>query len=1692
MRARRTILRVAIWLWPACGPVFCSPGQAEPEGPGLGLLLQPGQVRFLADCVPAERVASLLEEVQALGPRFPGLEGHRKTVHFLEERLVLAGYEIKGRQRFSLSVPLDTGSSIRCVTAHGSLIEGSVHAVWPNHVTPSFLPREGLKRRLIYAGKGTLSEFDGLPVQDDQGKGAVVLMEFACGDRWQNAALLGADAVLFLPCPDATAAESLLKFSQTPLQFPRFYVEDLALADSLRQASREQAEARLAGGMRWQEVVCENLLSFLPAQTPSDSPETLLVTVQYDAFSIVPGATRGGQSAGNLVSSLCALEALASEELGLDRRHHLLVLWDGARGMCNEGTRRFGAMLRDMQIQRVRAWERTGIPEGGREAFLRGKVGGMRPWMRDREQDLCHRIERLESSLAWLNLEADSLSSSTQAWLEEWIEDRVKGEQIQVLMESHRAERNEGVTPFTPDHEVSPSLLRLRHRRAYYRKILEREQLEHRVGALRDASTGSLDLEPGDVTLRSVLRELSEIRKAHEARLALLRESMELAESLRDYDVTRHVSVDLSPGSSVLTAHRSRFIGGDRVHASPSAMEWAWTLGPMTSQNLERVVDGANQIQAKNAARFDFADSVTFDASREKQTQAAETYEFHLELASAGVSGCTLITGNDPRSHRLGPGDQLPMDPLSLNNLSSQSRTLALILSHALIRPELFPHAEKNSPGVMGLSGKTVIQDARVGPFPKLPMPGCVVVLAGDPQVKGSVWMDRYALANPEGEFFFDEIPVGFTYDGPFPHAKASLEAFKFCETTGMLSVAPDAAAPGRGDTQTTVELWTEDLFRRLVVFEGSAIQTLGANDPMLFSALQEVRLLEGRGGNLEKWYVFRPRQPDPSLVALVPRDTSVKLLLSLPGQGHRMFLLGDQARGAQGAGHWVGQGCDLRQGVVWAARGLWRLNDERIRMLEGKGVKSRVASRLHEEATACLEQMECSFERREFSAAIPLARSVWGKELRVYPQVYGLSNEAVLAAVLLLAFLAPWALFLERLVCKAGSIQGRVLGWSGLFLAGFAVFYQLHPAFQISEAPLVLLVAYCLAGLSCLSLAMILGRYGLVMRQWRERTGGIHASDISRGGAFAVALNLGLTHMAKRPLQTALIVLMVSLLSFSVMTFTSVETELEPRKVPVPGAQSGGGDGLLFRMFQWATLSRNMAECIEQDLGVDCQVVRRMWYVRTELPWDIGLGLNKFVFTRMDTGKSATVECLQGFMPAEIHFTEIGECVQGRWFEGQRNEIILPTRVARELDITAEDVLDQTENPVFVQYGAKAFRVVGLLQSERADRVVDLSGAPLSHVDFYASGFSPHWNPYGPVGEEVDVRFMGFDRTVLLLYDDLEDLGGNIKSVVARFDPTVDASQRVETWMSRFAVNVYASLQGRCYLIKTVSSQSVQGAWKMFLPLLLVVLIMVNLMMGTVDERQEEIRMLGAVGLAPRHVSLLYLSESCVYGVLGLVFGVMLGLIVSRLTAGIDTGVSVNYASISTMGMGLLVLVVVVLSTVLPARRAARLASPSGASEWRMPEGEGDLVEVALPFTMTKRNGVGVLAFLHEYLEGHLHPTSPAFRCEQVRGRVLEDEDSEALSIEGKVYLAPYDMGVSQKVAWFLKPLSEGDLFRISYRAERIGGELQSWRRANFVFMDALRQQFLIYRTLSEERKRDYFQRAKGWFLEERGGELG
>jgi len=169
------------------------------------------------------------------------------------------------------------------------------------------------------------------------------------------------------------------------------------------------------------------------------------------------------------------------------------------------------------------------------------------------------------------------------------------------------------------------------------------------------------------------------------------------------------------------------------------------------------------------------------------------------------------------------------------------------------------------------------------------------------------------------------------------------------------------------------------------------------------------------------------------------------------------------------------------------------------------------------------------------------------------------------------------------------------------------------------------------------------------------------------------------------------------------------------------------------------------------------------------------------------------------------------------------------------------------------------------------------------------------------------------------------------------------------------------------------------------------------------------------------------------------------------------------------------------VLSSVYPARIAARLAVPEVTRRWELPEPLGDDLAFCFPFTVSALEIRSLCVFLVAYLRAYSEESIGSFYTQATR--LQEPSPTTAIvdfRIDTQIWLAPFDLGVNQDLVLTARPTDEGRrVFEIFLEVHRRSGEPASWRRTNQRFVNLLRKQFLIYRTLSTTVKQEYGRRG-------------
>lgn len=331
--------------------------------------------------------------------------------------------------------------------------------------------------------------------------------------------------------------------------------------------------------------------------------------------------------------------------------------------------------------------------------------------------------------------------------------------------------------------------------------------------------------------------------------------------------------------------------------------------------------------------------------------------------------------------------------------------------------------------------------------------------------------------------------------------------------------------------------------------------------------------------------------------------------------------------------------------------------------------------------------------------------------------------------------------------------------------------------------------------------------------------------------------------------------------------------------------------------------------------------------------------------------------------------------------------------------------------------------------------------------------------------------------NVVILPYRLARYLGGNLQSVAVRFDKDADIKENIEGFVTRLAVTLFAGIKDKVTVYSSLAMTSFSGMSNIFIPILIASLIVLNTMMGSVYERFKEIGVYSSVGLAPVHIGALFIAESCVFAILGAIAGYLIGQVVAKVftSFGVLAGLTLNYSSLSAISSTMVVMAVVIISTIYPARKAAQMAVPDVTRRWVLPEPEGDVWKFEFPFTISGREILGLYVFFKEYFSSYEEESVGIFYTQETNLVLFRHKDENGFLISFKCWLAPFDLGVSQKVEMKAVPTGEYGIYEIHLEIERLSGEINTWIRVNRRFLNLLRKQFLIWRTVNVEVKDEY-----------------
>jgi hypothetical protein len=1138
-----------------------------------------------------------------------------------------------------------------------------------------------------------------------------------------------------------------------------------------------------------------------------------------------------------------------------------------------------------------------------------------------------------------------------------------------------------------------------------------------------------------------------------------------LAERLAQFKLRFVAGLDLSSGS--------RFVGAFR----PAAPYRTSLLSPPITGRL--IALAAAYEDSALAGERVLANGLKQDFSRQGLGSMAQVTPVDASvLALAGCPALSFATINDSRA-RFDVVDDISAN-VRFDWLGEQVELLTYLLANLVDDGQLEAWEWGND--AFGTIRGQVVHYGPRSYLPDVPTAHALVrVRLRHPTLAG-VRPDFWAAADDSGYFAIPGVETRIIYTQP-----VRLEAYGL-DADGAITDAPDwgingeRKLPGRSlkvqmdDLEENVQIVTAQMRGTAIfgIFDPRNLltpETLSVIDadfdaePMVFGACLPLTAPEmelfGYKNYIGSW-------TETVAVIFARSGTRFKAVMSTGryGLGRRLLLLNSSEGNALGKGYLIEGEGSLVNTVYQASRDMYLLNDSRIANLEKHGVRNGRLASFHVRAGEHLKEAEAAGLRNDHRAYLDQARRAWAYAAAAYRDIESTQAGVVKGALFLLAIFIPFAHFAERLVFGFPDMRRQVLGYFAIFFVGFLALSKLHPAFELSISPFVILLGFIILVLGLLVTAIGISRLNRELQEMaRGRRGQV---AMQRGGAAMASISVGLAHMRRRPLRTGMTCATLVLLTFSVLSFTSIRSSLRTNWIDV-GAEAAY-DGLLVRMLGWKPMEMEAYRMLVDRYGRDV-VAPRAWK-------SVSSAASTYRVERVDIeGRSAGVMGFSGLSAVEARLVRPQEGLAvGRWLkEGESDVCLLPVTLADSLGITALDVSEQRAR---VRLFGEEFRVIGLLQHAALERA-DLNGEALTPLDPEAQKPTEASNHQG--GQPQHYAHMQGAATIVLPFSALMRWeGAHLVSLAVLLDGGA-GRESLESLSEVLDLNLFAGIGGRRYLINTVGVASVSGLGELVIPLGIAALIVLNTMLGAVYERTREIGTLNAIGLAPSHVSALFIAEAVALAIIGAVMGYLLGQTAAQVMGSLGwlQGLELNYSSLSAIVTVGLVILLVVASALYPAHMAGKICTPGIERRWKPPTPVGDDLQMRLPFTLARMEAEGMAAFQAEFWGSHREQSIGAgFYVEELRvGR-----EGNGLRLYARVWLAPFDQGVVQETALTIEPGENPAYCDIDVHLHLVTGDWDTWQRVARTFLDDLRKQFLVWRTLSDEDRHFYSGELAQW----------
>jgi hypothetical protein len=1626
-----------------------------------------------------------LDDVREIMRIAPNLNMHAPERQALDdyvyERFKATGFET-GRVTFPTAV-FQPGA------AELTLADGTVfplYAMHPNSANLANIPGTQWSGELFDAGRGSVEEYEGISVLN-----SAVLFDLKSRHSWVDALELGASVLIFAGGEADNNREAVAKLTKVPISAPRFYLthEDAVKLRAVLAGSKEiGASVRQTRPNRWQYDIARCEWVIVPGK---DNPETVVYFQTYkDARSIVPDFTPGAQTAANLALLLRILDDYAKDP------PRCTTVISAVSDHCNH--------LRG-------------------EEFIMGSIFNDETAL---EAEMEQRHRDLDEANFYANIYADT-SPEMIARLrdeKEWVAGR------NLFLKQ----------PINQELEYRRN--KLRHRIAVIRSALDLRKEESKRAALEAEREGLIKELDDVVTISGILtrfgvsrsfEELTEYQqelfrgimrqteagfreKAEDAQVGIDRVNANrvIAEKLKDKNHLLYVPFDISFGAETMGFF---FQGSDIIGGS----KWPEQTLPLARLSVE-VAQGM-----EGGGRY-FADTI--------QTTGGVPWRNYLPgkfpLASniiynMNIPGAGITTASDTRDLLFTPSDTLENvgEERIAGMLEFAERFIVKLFNDERILSSTRP---RRSDEFGAITFRYNLR--RIDPYsvevPTEPVRNALVVLypsamwsgpteptglTTNPEpVRGQVTSAQVALTDRQGSTFYRGTPKLRHY-----------EAYGFDPETGVITSTLDAGSGARrmDPALPKVQLVWKFFDHIALMFDCVQTDLIGMYDPASRAPLplargqkiaERITILDAIREANPDHYSFAGIEETRSKFLPVPSDLGIISIFTEPGMPFKivcdkLLLLNSSEQHPEGVGYQAGDP-RLRMVSYTAAKDVQALNGMRSDRIEAKGVTIASARALYKKADGYLADADAArADRREMDF---LERSVLSLSyaIRSYLIVRTTTTDLVKAIALFLALVIPFCVFTTKLLSPWTDIRAQISVFLAIFIVMAIGLAMLHPAFSLSQTPMMVLLAFAMVGLAVFVMLILHSRFDANLKRMVEEAQGVESVESSRKTLASVAFSVGVNNMRRRRIRTTLTATTIVLVTFTMLSVISVGQSLEPYRRRTDSQSPY--NGVLFAKPGMAPIFDTEMEHVVALLTPYGKLVRRTWTQRLDTD---GGYMPVTLHDPDDPGMELKLSSLLGVEKGEEGFLVQSPLVVGRWFSADdAKELILSVKAAEIIGITPENF-----EPRDLVVRTDRLKLVGLLDDDAAVNARDLAGLPWLPLQsiadpsmknqFAETGEIPvsaEDVAGGPAPKAVPLKAIDVGLVPLKYAMDLPFT--SYRSIAVKTDDPATAWKCAQDFVGATSMvgTTYTltytglaqdlkqekggTIRAGQYSLGSPVGTSIGGVGKVVVPICLAATIILNTMLGAVMERKKEISVYNSIGLNPTHVFVFFVAEAIVFGLVGSVAGYLIGQGLSQAIVSLELlpGVNLNYSSMAVMIVIFASIATVVVSTLYPAYIATQAAVPSGQRRWKLPAPSGDELRLRFPFSYSEEHLPGVCAFLHQFMDLNSEASTGKFLAQDARFGYIRDVDGrKALVMVYDVTPTPFDLGVNQRMEIYGHYDPKVRAYVLTTHITRVKGSDSSWMIVNQPFLESLRARLLSWRSQSAANQEQFRRKGEEMF---------